>query len=252
MAHLFTIIFYQPILNLLVFLYNTISFHDLGVAIILLTVIIKLVFWPLGRQAIKSQKSLQDLQPKLEELKKKYADNKAELSRATMDLYKENKVNPFSSCLPLLIQLPFLFAVYRVFRAGIANDLSLVYSFIYKPEVINTMSFGFLNLAKPSIYLAILAGLAQFWQAKMLSTKKPAVKTPGSKDESMTAIMNKQMLYFMPALTVFIGISLPGGLTLYWFIITLLTALQQVFTLHHKKTDVSDVGSPLIEGQVIK
>jgi len=252
MAHLFTIIFYQPILNLLVFLYDTISFHDLGVAIILLTVIIKLVFWPLGRQAIKSQKSLQDLQPKLEELKKKYADNKAELSRATMDLYKENKVNPFSSCLPLLIQLPFLFAVYRVFRAGIANDLSLVYSFIYKPEVINTMSFGFLNLAKPSIYLAILAGLAQFWQAKMLSTKKPAVKTPGSKDESMTAIMNKQMLYFMPALTVFIGISLPGGLTLYWFIITLLTALQQVFTLHHKKTDVSDVGSPLIEGKVIK
>jgi len=252
MAHLFTIIFYQPILNLLVFLYDTISFRDLGVAIILLTVIIKLVFWPLGRQAIKSQKSLQDLQPKLEELKKKYADNKAELSRATMDLYKENKVNPFSSCLPLLIQLPFLFAVYRVFRAGIANDLSLVYSFIYKPEVINTMSFGFLNLAKPSIYLAILAGLAQFWQAKMLSTKKPAVKTPGSKDESMTAIMNKQMLYFMPALTVFIGISLPGGLTLYWFIITLLTALQQFFTLRHKKTDVSDVGSPLIEGQVIK
>jgi YidC/Oxa1 family membrane protein insertase len=252
MVHLFTIIFYQPILNLLVFLYNTVSFHDFGIAIILLTVVIKLVFWPLGRQAIRSQKSLQDLQPKLEELKKKYTDNKAELSRATMALYKENKVNPFSSCLPLLIQLPFLLAVYRVFRAGIASDLSLVYPFIYKPELINTISFGFLNLAKPSIYLAVLAGLAQFWQAKMLSTKKPPINTPGSKDESMTAIMNKQMLYFMPALTVFIGISLPGGLTLYWFVITALTALQQVFTLHNKKKDLPGQGSLMIEGKVIK
>lgn len=252
MAHLFTIIFYQPILNLLVFLYNTVSFHDFGVAIILLTVVIKLVFWPLGRQAIKSQKSLQDLQPKMAELKKKYADNKAELSRATMALYKENKVNPFSSCLPLLIQLPFLFAVYQVFRAGVANDLGLVYSFVFKPEVINTISFGFLDLAKPSVYLAILAGLAQFWQAKMLITKKPAVNTPGSKDEGMAAIMNKQMLYFMPALTVFIGISLPGGLTLYWFVITVLTALQQVFTLRNKKKDSLGSGGPLIEGKVIK
>lgn len=250
MIHLFTIIFYQPILNLLVFLYDTIAFHDLGLAIILLTVVIKLVFWPLGRQAIRSQKSLQDLQPKLEELKKKYPD-KTELSRATMDLYKENKVNPFSSCLPLLIQLPFLLAVYRVFRAGIANDLSLVYSFIYKPAVINTLSLGFLNLAKPNIYLAVLAGLAQFWQAKMLSTKKPAIKTEGSKDESMTAIMNKQMLYFMPVLTVFIGISLPGGLTLYWFVITLFTAIQQVLTFHKKK-DQPLTGDPVVEGKIIK
>lgn len=252
MVHLFTVIFYQPILNLLVFLYNTVSFQDLGVAIILLTVVIKLVFWPFGRQAIKSQKSLQDLQPKLNELKKKYADNKAELSRATMELYKENKVNPFSSCLPLLIQLPFLFAVYQVFRAGVSNDLGLVYSFIYKPEVLNTISFGFLDLAQRSIPLAVLAGLAQFWQAKMLITKKPAVNSAGAKDEGMAAIMNKQMLYFMPALTVFIGISLPGGLTLYWFVITVLTVVQQLVTFRHKKKDSSGQGGPLIEGEIIK
>jgi len=247
MANLFTTIFYQPILNLLVFLYNTVSFQDLGVAIILLTVIIKLVFWPLGRQAIKSQKSLQDLQPKIEELKKQYKD-KTELSRATMELYKNNKVNPFSSCLPLLIQLPFLFAVYRVFIDGLKNDLSLVYPFVYKPESMNLLAFGFFDLSKRSIVLAVLAGLAQFWQAKMMITKKPAVQTTGSKDESMTAIMNKQMLYFMPAITIFIGISLPGGLTLYWFVITALTALQQLLTF--KKTDPK-VGQA-IEGEVLK
>ena len=248
MSQLFTTIFYQPILNLLVFLYNTVSFQDLGVAIILLTVIIKAILWPLNKKSIKSQKDLQELQPKLNELKKQYGDDKMGLSQATMNLYKESKINPLSSCLPLLIQLPFLFAVYRVFRDGLNNKLDLVYSFINKPEVINGVFLGFLDLNKPSIYLAVLAGLAQFWQAKMMSTKKPEIKTDSSKDESMTSIMNKQMLYFMPAITIFIGISLPGGLTLYWFIITLLTALQQALIFKKKNPALGET----IEGDIIK
>lgn len=251
MSQIFTAVFYQPILNLLIFLYNTVALHDLGLAIILLTVVIRLVFWPLSKSSIKSQKALQDLQPKIEELKKKFNNDKVELSRATMELYKENKVNPFSSCLPLLIQLPFLFAVYRVFRDGIGNKLDFVYPFISRPEVINTLSFGFLDLVKPNIPLAILAGLAQFWQAKMMITTKPAIDTPGSKDESMAAIMNKQMLYFMPAITVFIGLSLPGGLTLYWFVLTFLTAVQQLITFH-KKTGASSGAGNTIEGELIK
>lgn len=248
MSQLFTTIFYQPILNLLVFLYNTVSFQDLGVAIILLTVIIKAILWPLNKKSIKSQKDLQDLQPKLNELKKQYGDDKMGLSQATMNLYKESKINPLSSCLPLLIQLPFLFAVYRVFRDGLNSKLDLVYSFINKPEVINGVFLGFLDLNKPSIYLAVLAGLAQFWQAKMMSTKKPEIKTDSAKDESMTSIMNKQMLYFMPAITIFIGISLPGGLTLYWFIITLLTALQQALIFKKKNSTLGKT----IEGDIIK
>ncbi|MFA6194945.1 MAG: YidC/Oxa1 family membrane protein insertase [Patescibacteria group bacterium] len=249
MANIFTTIFYQPILNLLVYLYNTVSFHDFGLAIVFLTIILKALLWPLGRSSIKSQKSLQDLQPKIDELKKKYTD-KTELSKATMDLYKENKVNPFSSCLPLLIQLPFLFAVYRVFQDGVNNKLEYVYSFIIKPETINLISFGFLDLGKPNIVLAVLAGLAQFWQAKMMITKKPEVKTAGAKDENMAAIMNKQMLYFMPAITIFIGISLPGGLTLYWFVLTLVTVLQQLVTF--RKKGKKDEGNKTIEGAIVK
>jgi len=244
------VIFYQPVLNLLVFLYNTVAFQDLGVAIILLTVAIRLIFWPLSRSSIKSQKALQDLQPEIEALKKKYGSDKAELSRATMELYKNNQVNPFSSCLPLLIQLPFLFAVYQVFRDGLGNKLDFVYSFISRPALINTFSFGFLDLAKPNIYLAVLAGLAQFWQAKMMVTAKPPVNTPGSKDESMAAIMNKQMLYFMPAITIFIGLSLPGGLTLYWFVLTLLTALQQLVTFRHKNS--ASGAAQTVEGEIVK
>lgn len=227
---MFQTFFYQPILNLVVFLYNVVPGNDLGIAIILLTIIIKVILLPLSKKSLTSQKALQDLQPKVNAIKKKYADKKEEMGKAIMALYKENKVNPFSSCLPLLIQLPFLFAVFRVFRDGFGNgNLDLVYSFIERPEAINSIAFGFLNLSVRSIPLAILAGLAQFWQAKMMMAKKPAVKSPGAKDEDMMAMMNKQMIYFMPALTVFISLSFPAGLALYWFITTLLTGLQQLY-----------------------
>ena len=234
MVYLFQEIFYRPILNFLVFLYNIIPGHDLGVAIILLTIVIKLVLHPLSLKSLKSQKELQEVQPKIDALKEQYKDDKEGLAKATMELYKEHKINPFSSCLPLLIQLPFLLAVYRVFRDGLANRLGLVYSFVPKPETINAFSFGFLDLSKPNIILAVLAGAAQFWQAKTMMAKAPKKAETNSKQPDMAAMMNKQMLYLMPALTIFIGVSLPGGLTLYWFVLTLLTALQQWFMFRKK------------------
>lgn len=243
---MFTTIFYQPVLNLLVFIYNIIPFNDFGVAIILLTVIIKLIFWPLGGKAIKSQKALQDLQPKIDKIKQEYKDDKVTSSQKIMELYKDNKINPFSSCLPLLIQLPFLWAVFRIFRSGVENNLDLVYPFINRPESINTISFGIVDLGIPNVYLAILAGLAQFWQAKMVSVRKPEIKTPGAKDENMMAIMNKQMLFIMPAVTVFIGMSLPGGLTLYWLVITLVTVIQQLLVFKKKNN------TEVIEGEIVK
>lgn len=233
MGNLFHIIFYQPILNLVVWLYNVIPGDSLALAIIGLTIIIRLILWPLSTKSIKAQKSLQDLQPKINELKEKYKDNKDQMGRALISLYKENKVNPFSSCLPLLIQLPFLWAVFRVFRDGIENNLGQVYGFIQTPQAINSIWLG-IDLTSPSVYLAILAGLAQFFQARMLATKKPKIKDKGAKDENMAAIMSQQMTYFMPAITVFIGLTLPGGLTLYWFVLTLLTILQQIIIFKSK------------------
>jgi YidC/Oxa1 family membrane protein insertase len=227
---LFNTIFYQPLFNLLVWFYNVIPGHDIGVAIVLLTILIKFILYPFSLQAIRAQKALAELQPKMDELKVKYKGQKEEMSKAMMNLYKENKVNPLSSCFPVLIQLPFLIAVYRVFIHGLSSQgLENLYSFISNPGYINAVSMGFLDLSKPNIILAILAGAAQFWQAKMMPRAKPVIKTPGSKDEGMAAMMNKQMMYFMPVITVFIGATLPGGLTFYWFLTTLLTAVQQYF-----------------------
>lgn len=246
---MFQTFFYQPILNLVVFLYDIVPGNDLGLAIIALTIIIKLILYPLSKKAIKAQKSLQDLQPKIEEIKKKFKDKKEEMGRAMMALYKDHKVNPFSSCLPLLIQLPFLFAVFRVFSNGFGNgSLDLVYPFIERPEVINQIAFGFLDLSKSNIVLALMAGAAQFWQSKMMMSKRPAVKSPGAKDEDMMAIMNKNMLYFMPAITVFVAMSFPAGLALYWFMTTLLTALQQLYLF---RKDSGNTNGPL-SGEIVK
>jgi len=236
MVELFNTILYQPLLNLLVFLYNVIPGHDLGIAIIILTVLIKLALYPLSHQSIKSQKALQELQPKIDEVKKQHKDNKEAQAKALMELYKSNKVNPLSSCLPLLIQLPFLIAVFQVFRTGLnPESLDLLYSFVSNPGQLNPISFGFLDLSQSNIVLAVLTGAAQFWQTKMLMSKRPKKVTPGAKDEDMMAIMNKQMLYFMPIITVVIGASLPAGLILYWFITTLLTVGQQRVMFRHKK-----------------
>ena len=230
MIEFFKIILYQPLLNLLVVFYNIIPGHDLGLAIILLTLVIKLILFPLSRQSIKAQKSLKDLQPKLDAIKKKYANQKEKQAQVMMSFYKENKVNPFSSCLPLLIQLPILIAVFQVFRVGLTDNALPIYSFIHNPGTLGIMAFGILNLAKPSPILAVITGVLQYLQMKVFTTQQPPetiAKKSGAKDESMMTAMNKQMKFMMPLLTVFIGITLPSGLMLYWLGSLLFTIVEQ-------------------------
>ena len=243
MIQLFNTIFYQPIFNLLIWLYNVIPGSDIGVAIIILTILLKLLLYPLSKKSLESQKAMQGIQPKLKEVQEKYKDNKQAQTKAVMELYSREKVSPFSSCLPLLIQLPFLIALYQALMDGLKSaKMELLYSFVKNPGTINAMSFGFLDLSKPNVVLAVLSGAAQFWQAKMFSTMTPPKSAGvGGKDEGMMATMNKQMLYFMPAMTVVIGISLPGGLTLYWLVMTLLTVLQQWWFFKNDKRPAVEI-----------
>lgn len=225
LVQIYNTILYQPLLNLLVFFYNVIPGHDIGVAIILLTIFIKVILSPFFIQSIKAQKRMQTLQPKIDELKEKYKGQQDKLGPALMELYKKEKINPLSSCLPLLLQLPFLIAVYQVFRTGLGSaSLQMIYPFINNPGTINSVSFGFISLNHPSVVMAVLAGLAQFWQSKMMMVKHQTKSSAGG----MSAQMGAQMTYIMPLVTVFIGASLPAGLTLYWFLMTLLSALQQL------------------------
>ena len=233
-TEIYNTVLYEPIFNLLVFFYNLAG--DIGLAIILLTIVIKLILSPFFVQSVKAQRSMQAIQPKLDELKEKYKDKKEELGPAIMQLYKKEKVSPFSSCLPILIQFPFLIAVFQVFRVGLTSgSLDIIYPFITNPGTLNPISFGILNMGQNSILIAVLAGAAQFWQSKTMMTKKQPFK---ANQNNMAASINKQMMYFMPIITVFIGSSLPAGLTFYWFLTTLLGAAQQVYVF--KKMDQTE------------
>lgn len=236
MLYLYNVVLYQPIYNALIFFYNLIPGHDLGISIIAITILLKVILYPLSIKALKSQRALQDLEPKMKALREQYKDNKQEQAKAIMELYKQEKVSPFSSCLPLLVQFPFLIAMYQSMRAVVANKgFEILYPFVANPGTIKAMSLGFLDLSKPNIVLAILAGVVQFFQTKMLPTKQPPKKAgEGAKDEGQMAAMNKQMQYMLPLFTIFIGISLPAGLTLYWFLTTLLTIGQQALIFRKK------------------
>jgi len=241
MLALYHTILFQPIYNLTIALYNVL-WNDLGLAIIALTLLVRLLLWPLTRKSLASQKAMQDIQPKIKALQAEYKKDKETQAKKMMELYKEEKVSPFSSCLPLLVQLPLFIALYQALRAGLdTENLNQLYSFVGNPGTVDTVAFGFLDLATKNIPLAVLAAVVQFFQARMMNTMRPKVKGEGSKDEDTMAVMNKQMMYFMPALTLFIGFSLPGGLMLYWFLTNLFMVLQQWLVFNKDKKQKVEV-----------
>ncbi|MFA5127380.1 MAG: YidC/Oxa1 family membrane protein insertase [Patescibacteria group bacterium] len=255
MMSLFHNILYQPIFNFFVGLYNVIPGHDVGAVIIIITILVRVIIYPLTSKSIKAQKAVQDLQPKVDAIKKEYANDQQKQAAALMAVYKDNKVNPFASCLPLLIQLPILIALYTVLRDTLMADkfAAELYSFVNNPGTLNAISFGFLDLSHKNYVLAVLAGAATFWQTRMMLAQQPPKNAgTGAKDENMMATMNKQMMYFMPVMTAFICISLPSGLSLYWLFSTLLTIAQQAFLMRGNKKDNTPTDkSNVIEGTVI-
>jgi len=237
----FTTILYKPLFNVLIFLVWLIPGHYVGFAIIILTVLIRLILLPSSANSIKAQKKLKDLQPEIDKIREKYKTDQQAQAKATMDFYKENKINPFSSCLPLLIQLPILIILYYVFRSGLttARFGDLLYGFTPHPNAINTMFFG-IDLAQPSIYLAVITGALQFWQTKQMAPVEPP-KTGEGNQNAMASALNKQMLYIMPVFTVFIAAKLPAALPLYWSITTIFMVIQQAVLLRDKSVDKKGV-----------
>ncbi len=223
---IFHLILIKPLLNLLILVYNFLPGSDMGLAIIAVTIFVRIILFPSFQKSLRAQKELTELQPKLEEIKEKYKDDKEAQTKATLEFYKTNKINPFSSCLPLLIQLPLLLALYTVFRSGLAGQIAgELYSFVANPGVINTKFLGFLELSAPSLVLALLAGVSQFSQSKLMV---PKTKTAKDKTANM---MNLQLTYFMPIITVIIARRLPAGLSLYWITTTLFAIGQQWYIM---------------------
>ena len=217
-------IFYIPFYNVLIF-FAWLTNGSVGWSIILLTVLIRLILLPSSLKAAKSATKMQTLQPKMNEIKEKYKGDQKKQNEEMMRLYKEEGASPFGACLPLLIQLPILLILYRVFTIGLnTSRYDMLYSFTPRPETLHPVFFG-IDLAKPELWvLPILAGVLQLILS-LMTMQKP-VKNKDGKVDPMQA-MTKQMTYLFPIMTVFIGRSIPAALTLYWVITTIFGIGQQ-------------------------
>jgi YidC/Oxa1 family membrane protein insertase len=222
-----------------VLLYDYVPGRDFGIAIICLTLIIRLILYPISIKAVNSQRGLQKLQPKIQEVQKKHKDDKEKQAKEILELYKTEKINPFSGLLLALIQLPILIALYRVFWDGLnPKELTSLYSFVLNPGHINALFLHIINLSKPNLVFALLAGLVQYFQTKML-LPKDGLKTAGqNKNTDFSQAMQKQMVYFFPIFTIIILIGLPSALGLYWTTSGLFSIIQQYFIF--RKNDKPD------------
>lgn len=227
MITLWNIIFYKPLYNGLFFLVDIVPNNSLFLAVVILTIIVRLIISPLSYKAIRTQLKTKLLQPKLKEIKK--IKDKQEQATKTLQLYKEHGVNPFSSFLLILIQLPIILALYWVFKdGGIEIDPTLLYSFIEVPEMIVKDSFG-VDLTQKSIFLAFLTGLTQYIYLSIASNMKKdeSVKENGTDQEKMMQSIQQSMKYVMPVMITVFAYIIGGAVALYWVTSNVFMILQE-------------------------
>lgn len=226
--------FYQPLYNVLVFFITIAPARDLGFAIILLTLLIRLVLLIPSQKAIVSQRRMQELQPRLAQIKKKYAGNQERIAQETMQLWKEHKVNPFGSCLPILIQFPVLIALFYVIQNGLNPDNShLIYGPLKNTDLtdIHTNFLGLLELTRVNAFiLPLIVGGLQFLQLKLTMAKKKKIAEGEQKQDQPSEMdtANKTMTYIMPVMIAVFTASVPAGVGLYWGISTIFAIGQQL------------------------
>lgn len=233
---------YKPIYNALVFISYTLPNKSVGLAIILLTVIIRTILLLPTTKAMKSQRVLQEVQPKLKEIQIKYKDNQAKIAEETIKIWKKYKINPLTSCMPLLLQAPILIGLFYAIKSGFDfNHEYLIYDFLNHVDIrtLNTNFLNLLDLTKRNlIVLPVIVGGLQFIQMKlsMAKTKKAEVKKDKGGElvkktemEESMQLMQTSMVYVMPLMVGFFSASFPAGVGIYWASSTIYGIVQQIF-----------------------
>jgi len=236
--NIFKSILYVPFYNLLIF-FAWLTGGSVGWAIILVTVVIRILLLPPSLKAAKATTKMQSLQPKMNELKEKYKGDNKKLNEETMRLYKEAGASPLGCCGPMLIQLVVIWILYRVFMIGFDTaNYNLLYSFTPRPEALNNLFVGF-DMSKPDLWvLPILAGVSQLFLS-LMTMPKPDPKTKN--DPAMA--MNRQMTFLFPIMTIFIGRSLQSGLVVYWIITTIFSIGQQWYVNKNIKNKIENASN---------
>lgn len=225
---IFHLIFYKPLYNALVFLVGIIPGHDVGIAVIILTLVVQFILFPFRHKSVIAQRKMKEIEPEINKIKVQFKKDKQEQTRQVMALYRSHGVSPFSGFLMLLLQLPVFFALYRLFLSGIGFNSADLYSFVRLPEAIQIMFLGLIDISKSNYVLAVLAGLTQFFQMRLALPKPPKnQKPPESFQEQLSRSMSVQSRYIMPLFIFFIALKFSSGIALYW------TAMN-VFAIVHE------------------
>ena len=224
MAYLYTTLIHQPLLNLLVFFYNTIAFQDLGLAIIFLTILVRLILFPLFQKSMRTQTIMQELQPHVKRIQAEHKKDLKKQSESMMALYREHKVNPFSGFLLLIVQLPLLIALYQVFGSNFDPKVfTELYSFVHVPANFHQSFLGLINLGNRNMLIVASAAIAQYFQGKVSfrGVQKGAEMNPAQGAA-------KTMIFVGPVITFTFLLYLPAAVGLYWLVTSLFTIGQQL------------------------
>lgn len=205
---------YQPIFNLLLFIYQNFVFEDLGVAIVILTVLVRLLLFPLFHKSVKGQMIMQKLQPEVVKIKNNHKNNKEKQTLALLQLYKRHGVNPLGNLLILIIQLPILIALYQVFVSGLSEA-----------AFPNVYFLNLIDLKNRSIVMVGLAAVAQYFQSRQLQIRSSGQE--GKKEPAEQ--VNQIMIWLAPVLTFALLLSLPAAVGLYWLVTTIFSIGHQYF-----------------------
>lgn len=229
MQYIWTILLYQPLVNALAFLVSIVPGGDLGIAVILLTILVKLILFPLSQSQIRNQAAMNLLAPEVNKIKNSGA-SKEEQARLTFELYKKHKTNPFAGCLVMIPTLIVIIALYRVFFTGISFDKELLYSFVHLPENVNNIFLGFLDISQKKILvLALLAGISQYIQAYFMPKMPTTSSNDGSFQDSFSKSMNMQMKYVFPFIVGIFTYNFSGVVALYLITNNIFSTFQQIY-----------------------
>lgn len=238
-ATLFKDIFYEPLYNGLIFLFHLLPWADAGIIVILFTILVKLILFPLSKKSIETQMVMKKIQPELEALKKKHKDDREGQARAMMALYKEKKLNPLAGIFLVLIQIPIILALYWVFlNGGLPKvDTGLLYYFVPEPNVISMNFLGLLDISQKSLLVAILSGVSQFFQMRYALPATPAKSDKPSFKDDLARSMSLQMKYVMPVFIIVIAYQLPAVVGLYWVTSNLFAIGQEIVVRRKYRLD---------------
>jgi YidC/Oxa1 family membrane protein insertase len=222
-------VFYNPIYNALVALVALVPGSDVGVAIIILTILIRLILLPLSLSAARTQRVIKDLEPRIKELKEKHKGDREKEAVETLALYRESQVNPFASVITVFIQIPVLLALYFVFlyEPFTTVNTELLYAFTPTPDAISLEFLGILSVMSKSLVLAVLAGITQYFQAilALQGTLKNAPTTGIQGD--FQRVLQSQLKYVFPFIIGTISYTTSGAIALYFITTNLAGALQE-------------------------